>query len=183
MNRSLLLALSLVAAQGACAGETVPAPDLSALIECRAQHADFAALAELLGDEARRAKLGLAPLPQANPYMQEFALARPIAAFGHETEHIAFYGENIIAVLDLPDPRPLAKQLQLETAIDTPERAMFGKEVRGTETRGTKGEALYDSAVLNVTNVASHPGKTLAGCSYALDELEEEEAPAPPAND
>lgn len=182
MPRLALPGLALLLAHPAFADEAA-APDLPALIECRAQYADFAALAKLLGDEARRAKLGITPLPQANPYMQEFALARPIAVFGHETTHIAFYGENIIAVLGLPDPRPLAKQLELETAIDTPERAMFGKEARGAETRGANGEALYDSAVLNVTNVASHPGKTLAGCSYALDALEEEEAPEPPADD
>ena len=171
MNRPLLLALSLSVAPDAYAAETAPAHDLPALIECRAQHADFAALTKTLGNEADRTRLGIAPRPQANPYMTEFTLAEPVTVFGRRTAHIAYYGENIIAVLDLPDPRPLAKELQLETAIDTPERAMFGKEVRGAETRGANGEALYDSAVLNVANVASHPGKTLAGCSYALDPL------------
>ena len=30
-----------------------------------------------------------------------------------------------------------------------------------------------DSAVLNVSNVDSHPGKTLVGCTYSLDLAEE----------
>ena len=32
---------------------------------------------------------------------------------------------------------------------------------------GTPG--WIESAVINVSNVDSHPGKTLAGCSYSLD--------------
>ncbi len=178
MNRSLLLVLSLAAAQGAHAGETTP--DLAALIECRAQHADFAELAKALGDEAMRKRLGISPLPQGNPYMAEFALSAPIRVFGHETSRIGHYDENLIAILDLPDPRPLAKQLELETAVDTPTKAMFGKEVRGVERRdGKTGEPMYESAVLNVSNVGTHPGKTLVGCTYGLDPMDEEPAPAP----
>ena len=36
------------------------------------------------------------------------------------------------------------------------------------------------SVVLNVSNVSSHPGKTLAGCSYSLD-LAEDPEPEPVA--
>ena len=35
-----------------------------------------------------------------------------------------------------------------------------------------------ESAVINVSNVDSHPGKTLAGCSYSLDPPETEDADA-----
>ena len=81
----------------------------------------------------------------------------------------AFSG-GVVALLDLPDPRPLAKQLALETAIDTPAKAMFGKEVRSEDVRDpASGKVWIDSAVLNVSNVSSHPGKTLAGCSYSQD--------------
>ena len=61
--------------------------------------------------------------------MTEFRLNTPITVFGHATDHIAFTGDSIIAVLDLPAPRPLARQLELETAIDTPAKAMFGQEL------------------------------------------------------
>ena len=98
--------------------------------------------------------------------------------FGQSTDHIAFTGDSIIAILDLPDPRPLAKQLELETGIDTPDKALFGKELVSEEEHDeATGMTLIRSVVLNVSNVSSHPGKTLAGCSYSLDLAEEPEAP------
>jgi hypothetical protein len=156
--------------------------DLPALIECRQQLADFHYLAPALADPLQAVALGWRPLPQANLFMTEFVLNKPVSVFGHNTDHIAFTGDSIIAILDLPDPRPLAKQLELETAIDTPAKAMFGKEVSSTEDRdeGT-GTVYIKSAVLNVSNVASHPGKTLVGCSYSLDRAEDPE-PVPAAD-
>ena len=158
-------------------------PDLAALIECRGDLGQLGALAPTLEDPLKAVALGLQPLPQANMFMSEYRLARPIRVFGHDTDHIAFSGSGVVAVLDLPDPRPLAKQLALETAVDTPDKAMFGKEVRSEEARDpVTGKVLIDSAVLNVSNVSSHPGKTLAGCSYSLDVAEddaEDEAPPP----
>ncbi len=178
-----LLALSLplsVAAQDA-------PPDLAALIECRGDLGQLGALAPLLEDPLKAVSQGWQPLPQANMFMSEYRLLTPIRVFGHDTDHIAFSGGGIVALLDLPDPRPLAKQLALETAVDTPAKAMFGKEVRSEEVRDqASGKALIDSAVLNVSNVSSHPGKTLAGCSYSLDLAEDDaegetgdEAPPP----
>lgn len=43
------------------------------------------------------------------------------------------------------------------------------------------GEAQIESIILSVSTVASHPGKTLAGCTYSLDLPEDEPAPAAPA--
>jgi hypothetical protein len=162
--------------------------DLPALIECRRQLADFHYLAPALVDPLQAVALGWRPLPQANLFMTEFRLNAPITVFGHATDHIAFTGDSIIALLDLPDPRPLARQLELETAIDTPAKAMFGKElVSEDETDPASGVALVRSVVLNVSNVSSHPGKTLVGCAYSLDLLEDPEdsgeaAPAAPVD-
>ncbi|MDR7067711.1 hypothetical protein J2X02_000528 [Pseudoxanthomonas japonensis] len=145
-------------------------PDLAALIECRGDLGQLTAIAPLLEDPLKAVALGWQPLPQANMFMSEYRLLAPVRVFGHDTDHIAFSGGGVVAVLDLPDPRPLAKQLELETAVDTPAKAMFGKEVRSEEIRDpASGKMLIDSAVLNVSNVSSHPGKTLAGCSYSLD--------------
>jgi len=152
-------------------------PDLAALIECRGDLAQLGALAPALEDPLKAVALGMQPLPQANMFMSEYRLASPIRVFGQDTDHIAFSGGGVVALLDLPDPRPLAKQLALETAVDTPAKAMFGKEVRSEEIRDpATGKVLIDSAVLNVSNVSSHPGKTLAGCSYSLDLPEDEDA-------
>jgi hypothetical protein len=158
--------------------------DLAALVECKRTLADFHYLAPALSDPLQAVALGWRPLPQANLFMTEFRLNTPITVFGHATNHIAFTGDSLIAILDLPDPRPLAKQLGLETAIDTPDKAIFGKElVSEDEIDAATGTALVRSVVLNVSNVSSHPGKTLAGCSYSLDLLEDPEpepAPTPP---
>ena len=148
--------------------------DLAGLIECRRELADFHYLAPALMDPLQAVSLGWRPLPQANLFMTEYALIAPVTVFGHKTDHIAFAGNSIIAVLNLPDPRPLAKQLELEAAIDTPEKAMFGKEVVSVEETDAKtGTGFIRSVVLNVSNVSSHPGKTLVGCSYSLDLAED----------
>ena len=170
MLRSLLLATCAALALPIAARAQAATTDLTALIECRGDIAGLTALAPALEDPLKAVALGWQPLPQANMFMTEYRLASPIRVFGHDTGHIAFTGGSVMAILDLPDPRPLAKELALETAIDTPAKAMFGKEVRSEETRGaTSGKRLIESVVLNVSNVASHPGKTLVGCSYSLD--------------
>jgi hypothetical protein len=174
---ALMLPLSLLA-QTATNEEKLDASriDLAALIECRQALADFHYLAPALADPLQAVALGWRPLPQANLFMTEFRLNSPITVFGDSTDHIAFTGDSIIAILDLPDPRPLAKRLELETAIDTPAKAMFGKEVSSVEDRDDATGTVYiKSAVLNVSNVASHPGKTLVGCSYSLDMAEDPE--------
>ena len=193
MLKSLLLAPCLVlAVSWNAAAQEAPA-DLATLIECRGDIAGFTALAPALESPLTAAVLGWEPLPQANMFMSEYRLATPIRVFGHDSDHIAFSGSSIMALLDLPDPRPLARQLDLETAIDTPAKAMFGKELHSEEIRDAdSGKVLIESIVLNVSNVSSHPGKTLVGCTYSLDLPEEddgtgdEDAPpqgaAPPAS-
>lgn len=154
------------------------APDLAALIACEREVADFLALAPVLQDPLRAVALGWRPLPQRNLFLTEYALTAPIRVFGHETRHVAFSGDNAMAVLDLPDPRALARQLELEALIDTPEKAMFGKELRSTEHADPGSDAVrYESVILNLSTVDSHPGQTLAGCSYSVETATE----TPPA--
>jgi hypothetical protein len=186
MLRTLLLASCVALALPFAVRAQATTSDLASLIECRGDIADLTALAPALEDPLKAVALGWRPLPQANMFMTEYRLASPIRVFGNDTDHIAFTGGSVMAILDLPDPRPLAKELALETAIDTPAKAMFGRELRSEETRDAKnGKVLIESVVLNVSNVASHPGKTLVGCSYSLDVPEEEApedtAPATPA--
>ena len=189
MLRSLLLASCVALTLPVAARAQTGATDLASLIECRGDIAGLTALAPALEDPLKAVALGWQPLPQANMFMTEYRLASPIRVFGHESSHIAFSGGSVMAILDLPDPRPLAGELGLETAIDTPAKAMFGKELRSEESRDAEsGQVLIESVVLNVSNVSSHPGKTLVGCSYSLDLPEEapdtdadapEGAPAP----
>lgn len=186
----LLLALSLFATAGPMqAQETDGARfeprqvDIAGLIACKGQPEDYMSLALALQDPLNAVALGWRPLPATNMFLSEYALNTPISVFGHRSERIAFAGSSVMAVLDMADPRPLAKELALETAIDTPDKAMFGKELLSEEVHDTgSGLTLVRSVVLNVSNVTSHPGKTLAGCTYSIDPLEEPEgADAPGA--
>lgn len=186
MFRRLIAAALLTALPlPALAQDTDPAwdpaqVDLSALISCQGQPEQFMALAIAIQDPLKAVSLGWRPLPQTNMFMAEYALNAPVTVFGHSSQHIAFAGSSVMAILDMPDPRPLARQLGLEAAVDTPEKAMFGKEVLSEETADkASGKVLIRSAVLSVSNVTSHPGKTLAGCTYSIDPAEEDpEAPA-----
>ena len=183
MLRTALLAFALspAVAAAAAAATKAAAPDLSALIECRLGHADFMAYMPVLQDPLKAVALGWRPLPQSNPFMVEYRLNAPVTVFGRSSDHIAFAGEGVVAVLDLPDPRVLARELQLETAIDTPQKVLAGKEARATVLDGPDGSPGWvETAVITASNVDSHPGQTLAGCSYSLDAPEPAE-PAEPA--
>ncbi|KGE52027.1 hypothetical protein XAXN_03535 [Xanthomonas axonopodis] len=163
-------ALLLLSAPGAWAQTAPVRPDLAALIECRQRIGDFSALAPVLADPLKAVALGWTPLDQSNLFMTEYTLNTPIRVFGHSTNHIAFSGASIMAILDLSDPRPLAKQLDLELGVDNAEKVMYGRELVSEDTTNPKtGEAMIESVVLSVTNVKSHPGKTVVGCGYSLD--------------
>ena len=182
---ALLLAATLSVAAAIRAQEAqdpAPAalPDLSALLECRLGYADFMAYMPVLQDPLKAVALGWRPQPQANPFMLDYRLNTPVTVFGRQTDHIAFAGDGVVAVLDLADPRVLARELKLETGVDTPNKAIFGLEAHAEEVVGPDGlPGWIESAVINVSNVDSHPGKTLAGCSYSLDPPDTEQAPAP----
>jgi hypothetical protein len=187
-RRAVLAGLAL----GLCAGpawsnpdaSTRPAPDLAALIECRADYPALLAVLPVIEEPLRAVAVGWRPLPQANPFMVEFRLNAPISIFGRSTDHIAFAGDAVIGILDLAEPRTLARELELETGIDTPTKALFGREVRVSALPvDADGQEWEESAILNVSNVDSHPGKTLAGCSYSRSPVETDgEEPSEPAS-
>lgn len=178
MTRPCICLLLVLASATSLAAAPV---DLPALIECRQSVSDFAALAPIANDPLKAVAQGWRPLPQGNLFMAEYQLTTPITVFGRSADHIAMAGATIVAILDLPDPRGLARELDLESAVDTPEKAMFGRELVSRDVIDAKtGEALIESVILSVSNVKSHPGKTLAGCTYSLDIPAEGEAPATP---
>lgn len=183
MIRPLLpITLGLATLAGTCmAAEQAPAPDLTGLIECRKHIDEYAhAIVPVLNDPAVAKALGWEALPRTNPYMTEFKLPAPLQVFGSSSDHLMISGGTIMVLLDTPDPRTLAKQLQLEIGVDTPEKFMAGREVasRDIVTPAT-GQQMIESEILSVSDVRTHPGKTLAGCTYDLDKPEDP-APAEP---
>lgn len=54
--------------------------------------------------------------------------------------------------------------------MDNADKVMYGRELVSEDTTNPKtGEAMIESIVLSVSNVKSHPGKTVVGCGYSLD--------------
>ncbi len=162
-----LLLGALLAAPVTVAAAT---PDIAALIQCRQGVAEHAAFSAALADPLRAVSLGLEPLEQHNRFMSEYRLARPITVFGQHSERIALAGASVMAVLDLADPRPLARELALEVGFDEAGKFMAGRELVSRDvTDAATGEAQIESIILSVSTVSSHPGQTLAGCTYSLD--------------
>lgn len=179
MTRLPRSCLALLAALPAPAFAAPAALDLAALIECRQGLAAYAAVAPVVADPLKAVANGLQPLPQTNPFMSEYRLAAPLTVFGQRAEYVAVAGASIMAILDLPDPRPLARSLALDEAVDTADKFMAGRELVSRDvTDPATGEPMIESVILSLSTVKSHPGKTLAGCTYSLD-LPAEEAPAP----
>jgi hypothetical protein len=162
--------------------ESAPRLDLAALIECRQRVADYDAVATVVDDPLKAVANGMAPLPQTNQFMAEYRLATPLTVFDQRTEQVTVSGASIMAILDVADPRPLAKALKLEDGVDNPDKFMAGREVVSRDVTDPRtGEPMIESIILSVSTVKSHPGKTLAGCTYSLD-LPAEDEEAPPAD-
>lgn len=176
-----LSAAGLLAATLACAGAPAAAQDdafdpakidLAKLIACETYdvpHYNAVAfwLAGIDGADARR-HFGLTEVKSANFLLQEYRLAKPIEVFGRTTRQIAFNSSGPMAILDEADPHPLARQLEIEPAIDLPAK-FLGERVIVEESEKIDDTTIGTRISLNVSTVSSHPGKTLAGCSYRIE--------------
>lgn len=146
--------------------------DLAKLIECQtydvpSYNAVAFWLAGTEGADARR-HFGFTEVKTSNYLLKQYRLAKPVTVFGRQTSLVAFTSSGPMAVLDEADPRPLAKALKVEATIDGPTKYMGERVV--SQTSEKIGESTVGMRVsLNVSTVSSHPGKTLAGCSYRLD--------------
>ncbi|WP_234908396.1 hypothetical protein [Rhizobium rhizogenes] len=175
-NGTLLLTAFLLSAPASHAATTQDDPskiDLAKLIECKtydvASYYDFARW--LTGPDSATAlkQLGLSEMPSPNRFLQEFKLSAPITVFGRQTTRIVFVANGLLAVLDEPDPHPLAKTLGVTAAVDRPDKFLGDKEVSSIKEQHEKAyPALPMRISLNVLTVGDLPGKTLAGCSYSI---------------
>lgn len=148
--------------------------DLARLIACEAYDVPTYNtvafwLAGTDGADARR-HFGLTEVKSPNFMLKQYRLAKPIQVFGRSTSLIAFNSSGPMAVLDEADPHPLAKELKIEPAIDVPAKFM-GERVIAEKTETADGLTTQTRITLNVSTVTTHPGKTLAGCSYKIEVL------------
>ncbi|MER8631834.1 hypothetical protein NKH55_18960 [Mesorhizobium opportunistum] len=152
------------------AGDYDPASlDLAALLECRADVPNYNRFALWLAGERRAADtLGWKEVASGNPFLRQYQLPAPVHVFGRETVTIAFTATGPMAVLDGIAAADLARQLNVPAAVSTPDK-FLGEKVVAESTEDSGGVRLATRITLNVSTVESHPGKALAGCSYALD--------------
>lgn len=176
-NGALLLTgllLSAATAHAATAEQDPSKIDLARLVECTTydvpSYNDFAMW--LTGPEsvATMKQFGITELPSGNPLLREFQLAAPVSVFGRQTNRIAFASSGPLAVLDEPDPHPLARALGVTAVVDQPNKYLGAKEILSRKEQLENSDTVLDTRIsLNVSTDDSHPGKTLAGCSYSIE--------------
>ncbi|MBB6465915.1 hypothetical protein HNQ96_001773 [Aminobacter lissarensis] len=160
----------LAAALPAAAQEFDPATlDLPALVECRTDAPAYTSFALWLAGEPDAAStLGWRAVDSGNPFLSQYELVKPLAAFGMKTSTIVFTSSGPMAVLDGLSAPDLAKKLGIAPMLATPQK-FLGEKVVSEKTETSESVTLATRISLNVSTVETHPGKVLAGCSYVLE--------------
>ncbi|AMY03040.1 hypothetical protein AB0V79_07750 [Mesorhizobium ciceri] len=164
------LAPLIVLATPAASQEFDPASlDLPALIECRADVPTYNDFALWLSSAPGAVEtLGWKEVASGNPFLSQYELPAKIRVFNRETGSIVFTAAGPMAVLDGVAAPELAKELDVMAVFSTPQK-FLGEKVVVQSTEESEGLTFSTDVKLNVSTVESHPGKTLAGCSYTLE--------------
>ncbi len=177
--------------------------DLRDAIACRLDAPTYNGFAMAVAvDDKIAAKLGWKPVKSSNFLLKEYDLPAPIVVAGeYSTRRVAFTSTGMLAILDEPDPAAVARKEKIENGMPTEglidTLVASGKVTRAqaeAEIKFSKfiGERVISDVTdppdghhfrartriaLNVSNVATHPGKTLYGCSYRIDMLDKDGNP------
>lgn len=168
-------------------------------IECRLDAPTFNTLAfSLDGEDKIAERRKWTKIASKNMMLAEYQLPAPITVAGHyTTRHIALTSSGILAVLDLPDPKPLAQEQGIANAADSgpllqslggeeavpPELIaairksgkFLGEKIVSDITEKASAENRFGAHTViarNISTVTTHPGKTLYGCSYRITLLD-----------
>jgi hypothetical protein len=190
---ALLLSPSLAAAQEA---EIDPdaVSELDA-IDCKLDVPHYLAFAMAIDSDGIAEKRRWKKIESGNPFLQEYELPAPIVVAGsHSTRRIAFSSSGILAIIDLPDPAAIAREERIDNAVDLDPliaevesagedvdktikfRKFLGERVLVDRTEPpAEGESFGSRTIIarSISNATSHPGKTLFGCTYRLELLDE----------
>lgn len=165
-------------------------------IECRLDVPTYNGFASAIDDVAK--ERGWRKAKTENPFLLEYDLPAAIAVGGtYQTRRIAFTASGIMAVLELADPGVVARKEGIENAMDpTPLlnavaasgeisleevqtqakfRKFLGERVVSEITEPATEPGGYGHATVSrsISNVTTHPGKTLYGCSYTIELLDD----------
>ena len=134
-----------------------------------------------------------------NPFLLEYELPAAIAVAGdYRTRRVAFTASGIVAILDLADPAVVARTEGIENAMDPSPfldaaaasgqfpRAEIDAQVQFRKFLGERvvseitepatepgGYGVHATVSRSIFNVTTHPGKTLYGCSYTIELLDD----------
>lgn len=166
-------------------------------IECRLDVPTYNGFASAIDDVAK--ERGWRKAKTENPFLLEYDLPAAIAVGGtYQTRRIAFTASGIMAVLELADPGVVARKEGIENAMDpTPLlnavaasgeicleevqtqakfRKFLGERVVSEITEPATepgGYGVHATVSRSISNVTTHPGKTLYGCSYTIELLDD----------
>lgn len=163
-------------------------------IACRLDAARYNGFAlSISGEEGIASARRWRRIKQPNPFLEEYELSGPITVAGHSTRRIAFSANAVVAVLDVADPSALAKPERITNAVDdtvaaiglaapgdAAARKFMGERVLVDRTEPAAeegGYGVHEIVARTISNVTSHPGKTLYGCSYRMEMLDEDGQP------
>lgn len=155
------------------------------------------------GEDGEAEARGWHRIESDNPFLAEYELPEPIVITGNwTTSRVAFSSSGILAILDETDPSIIAKaegianemdpaplidalvasgqvsRREVETEIKF--RKFLGQRVLIDETELAKTPEDFGTHTVisrSISNVTSHPGKTLYGCSYRIELLDAQGKP------
>ena len=161
----------------------------------------------LSGEEKLAERFGWRRIESPNPFLAEYELPQPVLVTGTwSTRRIAFSSSGIMAILDLADPARIAREEGIVNALDsdaaiaeiasavqaagvatrdeveaeTPFRKFLGQRILADVTEPANepgGLGTHTVIARSISNVTSHPGKTLYGCSYRIELLDRDGKP------
>lgn len=161
----------------------------------------------LNGEEKLAERFGWRKIESPNPFLAEYELLQPVLVTGAwSTRRIAFSSSGVMAILDLADPAEIAREegivnaLESDAAVaeiakaaqaagvatrdaveaETPFRKFLGQRILVDVTEPANepgGFGIHTVIARSISNVTSHPGKTLYGCSYRIELLDRDGKP------
>lgn len=196
-----LAAAALLLAAPTEAAEDLDATQVSEVdaINCKLDVPQYLSFVLGLEEDGIARSRGWKKIKSPNSFMAEYELPNPVVVAGsHSTRRIAFTSNSMLAILDVPDPATVAGPEKVESALNfdtfVDEMVATGKVDRAQAEASIKfrkfmGERIVSDEVepaaegqsfgsrmivaRTISNVTSHPGKTLFGCAYRFEMIDE----------
>lgn len=137
-------------------------------VDCKLEAPQYMGFSITLDDEdGGFRKRGWKKQESGNLFLSQYLLPSPITIAGYETSTIVFSANAVLAVLDVADPSQLALQENIQNSFPGTDKFLGERElINKVEKDQETGWTITTRITRNISNVGSHPGKTLVGCSY-----------------